>query len=92
MTNHNKAIIDKIRQNSKCRLYSDKDEMINHIISETSKLARNEYMTRDDRVGKGIHWELSKKSKSDHANKCYLYATQHLSWRMRCANSSGILI
>ena len=36
-TNHIKARIDKTQQNSKCRLCGDKDETINHIISECSK-------------------------------------------------------
>ena len=35
-TNHIKAKIDKTQQNSKCRLCGDRDEMINHIISECS--------------------------------------------------------
>ena len=38
-TNHIKARINKTQQNSKCRLCSDRDETINHIISECSKLA-----------------------------------------------------
>ena len=33
-TNHIKARIDKTQQNSKCRLCSDRDKTINHIISE----------------------------------------------------------
>ena len=36
-TNHIKATIDKTQQNSKCRLCGDRDETINHIISECSK-------------------------------------------------------
>ena len=39
-TNHIKERIDKTQQNSKCRLCSDRDETINHIISECSKLAQ----------------------------------------------------
>ena len=35
-TNHIKAKIDKTQQNSKCRLCGDRDETINHIISECS--------------------------------------------------------
>ena len=42
-TNHIKARIDKTQQNSKCRLCSDRDETINHIISECSKLPQKEY-------------------------------------------------
>ena len=41
-TNHIKARIDNMQQNSKCRLCSDRDENINHIISECSKLAQKE--------------------------------------------------
>ena len=40
--------IDKTQQNSKCRLCGDKDETINHIISDCSKLAQKEYKTRHD--------------------------------------------
>ena len=38
-TNRIKARIDKTQQNSKCRLCGDRDETINQIISECSKLA-----------------------------------------------------
>ena len=72
-TNHIKARIDKTQQNSKCRLCSDRDETINHIISECCKLAQKEYKTRHDRVGKEIHWEMCKKFKFDHANKWYMH-------------------
>ena len=44
-TNHIKARIDKTQQNSKFRLYDDRDETINHIISKCSKLAQKEYKT-----------------------------------------------
>ena len=67
--NHIKARIDKIQQNSKCRLWGDRDETINHIISECSKLVQREYKASHDWVGKVIHWEISKKFKLDHTNK-----------------------
>ena len=70
-TNHIKARIDKTQQNSKCRLCGDRDETINHIISECSKLAQKEYRNRHDWVGKVNHSELCKKLKVDHPNKCY---------------------
>ena len=54
-TNHIKARIDKTHQNSKCRLCGARDETINHIISECSKLEQKEYKTRHDWVGKVIH-------------------------------------
>ena len=47
-TNHIKARIVKTQQNSKCRLCGDRDETINHIISECSKLAQREYKARND--------------------------------------------
>ena len=73
-TNHIKARIDKTQQNSKCRLCGDRDETINHIISECSKLAQKEYKARHDWVDKGIYWEMGKKSKFDHANKWYMHS------------------
>ena len=39
------------------------------MIIKCSKLAQKEYKARHDWVGKGIHWEMCKKFKSDHANK-----------------------
>ena len=72
-TNHIKVRIDKTQQNSKCRLYGDRDETINHIISECSKLAQKKYKARHEWVGKMIHWETSKKFKFDHTNKRYMY-------------------
>ena len=72
-TNHIKARIDKTQQNSKCRLCGDKDETVNPIISECSKLAQKEYKTRNDWVGKVIHKEFSKKWKFDHTNKRYMH-------------------
>ena len=71
--NRIKARIDKTQQNSKCRLCRDRDETINHIISERSKLAQKEYKTRHDWVGKVIHWEMRKKFKFHHTNKWYMH-------------------
>ena len=71
-TNHIKAKIDKTQQNSKYRLWSDRDEIINHIISECSKLAQ-EYKARHDWVGKVIHWEMCRKFKYHHTNKWYMH-------------------
>ena len=72
-TNHIKARIDKTQQNSRCRLWGDRDETINHIISERSKLAQKEYKTRHDWVGKVIHCQLCKKFKFDHTARWYMY-------------------
>ena len=62
-----------MQQNRKCRLCGDGDETINHMISECSKLAQKEYKTRQDRVGKVIHWEMCKKLKFEHTNKWYMH-------------------
>ena len=66
-------IISKTQQNSKCRLCSDTEQMINHIINECSKLTQNEYKTRHDWVEKAIHWGLCKKLEFEHTNKWYMY-------------------
>ena len=68
-TNNIKVRIDKDQQNSKCWLCGDRDETINHIISECSKLAEKEYKTRHDWMGKLIRWEMSKKFEFFHTNK-----------------------
>ena len=47
-THHIKARIDMTQQNSNCRLCGDRNETINHIISECSKLAQKKYKTRHD--------------------------------------------
>ena len=72
-TNHIKVRIDKMQQNSKCTLCGDRDETINHILSECDKLAKKEYKSRHDWVGKVIHWEMYKKLKFDHTNKWYIH-------------------
>ena len=72
-TNHIKTRIDKTQQKSKCWLCGDRDETINHIISECSKLAQKEYKTRHNWVGKVIHWEMCKKFKFDLTNKWYMH-------------------
>ena len=72
-TNHIKARLDKTQQNSECRLCGDRNETINHIISECSKLAQKEYKTRHDWVEKVIHWVLCKNFKFDHTNNWYMH-------------------
>ena len=60
----------------RCKLCGERDETINHIISECSKLAQKEYKTRHDWVGKVIHWELYKKLEFDHTNKWYMHYSE----------------
>ena len=45
-TKYVKARIDKIQQNSRCCLCSDRHEMINHIMSECRKLVQRQYKTK----------------------------------------------
>ena len=47
---HIKARIDKMQQNSKCRLCGDRDETINHIINECKKIS-TEKSIRVDTTG-----------------------------------------
>ena len=47
--------------------------MINHIISECSKLELKEYKTKHNWGGKVIHSELLQKLKCYHTNKWYMH-------------------
>ena len=67
ITNHIKARIDKTQQNSKYRLCGERDETINDIINECSKLVQKECKTRHD-------WEICKEFKFDHSNKWYMHS------------------
>ena len=49
----------------------DRDETINHIRSECSKLAQKKYTTTHDWLDKVIYWELCNKLKFDHKKKWY---------------------
>ena len=62
-----------IQQNNKCRLCGDRDETINHIISEGSKLAQKKY--KNIRLGgqSDPQGDMQKKSKFDHTNKWYMH-------------------
>ena len=72
-TNHIKARIDETQQDSKCRLCGERDETINHMISESSKLAQKKYKVTYDWVGKVIYWEMCKKFQFDHTNRWYIH-------------------
>ena len=51
----------------------DRDETINHIISECSILAQKEYKARQGWVGKVINWEMCRKFQFDITNKWYMH-------------------
>ena len=66
-TNPIKARVDKRQKKIVNLCYAgDRDETINHIKSECSKLGQNEFRTRHDWVGKVIQSEICKKLKFDH--------------------------
>ena len=75
-TNHIKARIGKTHQNTRCRLCSEREEMINHIISEFSKLAQKGYKIRHDWMGTMIHLELCHKLKFYNTEKMVNAQTQ----------------
>ena len=68
-TNYIEVVIDNSQLNCKCRLCRDRDETVNQIISECSKLAQKEYKIRYDWMGTVIYWELCKRLKVDHIDK-----------------------
>ena len=53
-------------------LCGDRDETINHKISECKNLVQRKNKTRHDGTGKGIHWELCKKLKFNHTSKWHM--------------------
>ena len=60
---HKKPIVSsedrwECKQNSKVIYAVDRDQTINPIISECSKLAQKKYKARHDWVSKVIHWEM----------------------------------
>ena len=57
-TNVIKGKIDKSQEQTKCGMCSRADETINHIVSETPKLAQKEYERRHDWIGRRIHWDI----------------------------------
>ena len=79
-----------MQQKSKFRFYGKRDETINHIMNECSKLAEKEHESRHDWVRKVIFLELCKKLKLDDTTKSYM-RNQNPSWRMRRKKFSGIL-
>ena len=60
--NHINAKIDNILENSKCWLFSDRDETVNDIISECSKLAQKKYKNQTRLGGESDLLEIMKKA------------------------------
>ena len=66
----------KTEQNTKLRVRGDRNETVNYMISEWSKLELNECKTRHDWVGKMIRKELCNRLKFDHTTKRCMYKTR----------------
>ena len=67
-----------VQQNNRCRLCGNRNETIDHIVSEHHKLAQKEYKTRNDWMGKVINLELCKKFKFDYMNKWYIHKPESI--------------
>ena len=70
--------MNKTQQNSKYKLYDNGDKTINPMMSECSKLVQKEYKTRQQSVGKEIHWKMCKKFKSDYMNTWYKHSPEYV--------------
>ena len=68
-----KQNIDNKQENSKYSLFGDRDDTVNLIISQCSKLAKKKYQSRHDWLGKVIHWKFCKKLKYHYPNKLYMH-------------------
>ena len=60
-TNLVKARIDKSQGDSLCRVCRKVDESIDHVVSGCSKVAQKQYKRRHDKLGKIVHWKLTRR-------------------------------
>ena len=72
------TMLNDTQHKSKGRLCGGRDEMINHIVREHSKLAQREYRSKPDWVGKMIHWKLCKWLSFNHTTKWYIHKTKSI--------------
>ena len=70
--NQIKARTDNTLQKSRSRPWGDRDET-RRSVTECSNLAQKESKTRNNCVGKVIHWQFCKKFIFDHTNKWYMH-------------------
>ena len=70
-TNFVKFSIDKSVKSPLCRLCNQKDETINHIVSECKMLANREYKRRHDNVARLVHGKLCYKYDANRSEKWY---------------------
>ena len=70
-TNAVKAKIDRSQTVSLCRMFRQKDETVNHLLSECPKLAQKEYKERHDGLARALHWDLCKQHGFERSDKWY---------------------
>ena len=66
-TNYRKAKIEKSGGDPKCRLCKERDETVNHLVSDRSKIAQTEYKKRHDKVAAAVHWSICKRHGLPHS-------------------------
>ena len=83
-TNAIKAYIDKSQEQSKCRMCGERDETVNHLVSECSKMAQREYKRRHDWVARRVHWEVCRMYGIEVKDKWYEHDTAPVTENERC--------
>ena len=61
--NNMKSKIDKIQENTRCRMCGKAEASINPVLSECSKLAQKEYKRRHDLFGTKIYWKICRQGR-----------------------------
>ena len=74
-TNAIKAKVEKQNLSPLCRMCGEKDESMQHLVGECSKLAQTEYKHRHD-VARMIHWNIAHSYRLDVSNKWYEHKPQ----------------
>ena len=70
-TNYFKNNILKEEIKSKCRLYKQHEETVDHLTSGCPILAKNEYLMRQDRICAHLHYSVSKALGNETKDKWY---------------------
>ena len=70
-TNAMKAKVEKQNLSPLCRMCSEIDESMGHLVGECSKLPQAEYKHRHDNVARMIHWNITHSYSLDVSSKWY---------------------
>ena len=70
---NNKTKIDNAQRNSKRRRYGDRDEMVNHQVSEHTKLAQKEIYDQTRLNGKGDPLGIVQGIKTCYSERQYIH-------------------